>query len=76
MENGGHMKVIIDRIEGDTAVIFFDIQKVYVPLSDLPKGSEEGSWLKVSFKLDPNGEQKQKDKMDRLIGKVKNKEMG
>jgi hypothetical protein len=70
------MKAVIDRIEGDTAVIFFDSQKIDIPLSALPKGSKEGSWLKVSFKPDPNTEQKQKDKMGRLIMKAKNKGIG
>lgn len=44
-----------------------------VPSKFLPKGAKEGSWLKVSFELDPEGTEKQKEKTSKLLDKLKNK---
>ena len=51
------MKAVIDRFEGDHAVVLFGDEeiKVDIPRQLLPTGVKEGSWLKVSFELDPDG---------------------
>ncbi|NLL58351.1 MAG: DUF3006 domain-containing protein [Firmicutes bacterium] len=49
------MKAVIDRFEGDYAVVLFGDQKVDIPRQLLPKSAKEDSWLKVSFELDPEG---------------------
>ncbi len=46
------MKVVVDRFEGDYAVVLFEEGKisVNVPRCVLPEHTEEGNWLKVCFK--------------------------
>ena len=39
----------------------------------LPPGIKEGSWLNVSFELDPEGEGKQRKKIEKLLDKLKRK---
>ena len=69
------MKAVIDRIEGSTAVVLLGEKevKIDVPISKLPKGSREGSWLKVNFDLDPEGEKNQREKIANLIEKLKDR---
>lgn len=47
--------------------------KIDIKTNELPSGVKEGSWLKLSFVLDPEGEQGQRktisDKLDRLKNK-------
>ena len=38
-----------------------------------PTGGKEGSWLKVSFELDTEGEKKQREKIEGLLDKLKKK---
>lgn len=47
------MKAVIDRIEGETALVLFEEQglELPVPLSVLPNDVREGSWLDVHFTL-------------------------
>ncbi len=70
------MRAVIDRFEGDYAVVLvgdeeskIDIKKEY-----LPDGAKEGSWLKMSFELDPEGEQGQRKKISTLLEKLKSKQ--
>lgn len=67
------MKSVIDRFEGDYAVVLFGDEeiKVDIPKKLLPEGVREGSWLKVSFELDEEGTQKHKDKIKDLLDKLK-----
>ncbi len=69
------MKAVIDRFEGDLAVILIGEEeiKVNIPRQLLPAGAREGSWLKISFELDPEGTQKQETKIKGLLEKLKNK---
>ncbi|MFC1615453.1 DUF3006 domain-containing protein [Patescibacteria group bacterium] len=49
-----NLKCVIDRIEGEQAVLCFDDgQKLNWPLEKLPSGAVEGSSLKL--KIDQNG---------------------
>ena len=70
------MKAVVDRIEGDIAVLLIGDNevKLHVALADLPSGTKEGSWLKVGFELDPEGEKGQREKISKLLEKLKNKE--
>ena len=69
------MKAVIDRFEGEYAVVLFgeDEFKADIPRQLLPVGAKEGSWLKVSFELDPEGEKKQREKIEGLLDKLKRK---
>ena len=69
------MKAVIDRFEGEYAVILFgdDEIKVDIPRQLLPPNAKEGSWLNVSFELDPEGEKKQREKVEGLLDKLKKK---
>jgi hypothetical protein len=53
------MKAVVDRIEGELAVLLLGDKEVKldVALAELPSGTKEGSWLKVKFELDPEGDQ-------------------
>ncbi len=73
------MKAVIDRIEGDIALVLFEDQgiKLPVPISDLPGDVREGSWLDVHFTIDTamTSEMYQKNKslLEKLIKKGKRK---
>lgn len=56
------MKAGIDHFKGNLAVLLIGDEeiKVVIPRKLLPKGVKEGSWLKVSFELDPEGKKRQR----------------
>ena len=60
------MKAVIDRFEGNYAVVLVGNEevKIDIPKELLPKGAEEGSWLKFNLDLDPEGTEKQKKKIE------------
>jgi hypothetical protein len=47
-------KAVIDRFEGDKAVLLVDEEedKLIVPRASLPSGAEEGLWLQVDVEDD------------------------
>lgn len=69
------MQAVVDRITENLAVIHFEESQVeiHVPVEILPKGTKEGSWLKVNFELDDNKTtemyQRNKSLLERLIKK-------
>lgn len=69
------MKAVIDRFEGDFAVMLFGDKeiKVEVPRQLLPENAGEGSWINVSFELDDEGTKKQEEKIQGLLEKLKKK---
>ncbi len=69
------MKAVIDRFEGDYAVVLFgeDEIKVDIPKVLLPERSKEGSWLKVGFELDIQETKKRKDRIQSKLDKLKKK---
>lgn len=69
------MKAVIDRFEGDFAVVLFGDEeiKVDIPNKLLPKGAKEGSWLNIIFELDPDATKKQQEKIQGLLEKLRNK---
>ncbi len=69
------MKAVIDRFEGEYAVVLFgqDEIKVDIPKILLPEGSKEGNWLNASFELDIEREEQQRKKIENKLNKLKNK---
>ena len=69
------MKAVIDRFENNTAVVLFgdDEIAVNIPMTLLPDGAREGSMLNVTLELDPEGELRQREKVSKLLEKLKNK---
>ena len=76
------MNARIDRIENNNAVIVFpDVspqstpngkeRQVLMPMELLPKGAREGSFLTISVELDPQGEQRQREKIGSLLDKLR-----
>ena len=69
------MKAVIDRFVEDYAIVLIGDEeiKVDIPKKLLPRGVREGSWLDVSFEMDREGENKQREKIQDLLEKLKNK---
>ena len=69
------MKAVIDRFEGDYAIVLFgeDEIKVDIPKILLPEGAKEGSWLKINFELDVKGEIKQRERIKNKLERLKRK---
>lgn len=69
------MKAVIDRFEGEYAIVLFgdDEIKVDIPKKLLSGEVQEGSWLRVSFELDEEGTLGQKKKINDLLDKLKGK---
>lgn len=69
------MKLIVDRIENDVAVLEKDdLSHININLSDLPEGTKEGSVIILnadgSYKLDLDEEEARKKKMLELQKKL------
>ncbi len=69
------MKSIIDRFEGDYAILLVGEDEIQVdfPKELLPPGSKEGSWLNIDMELDPEGEQGQREKIKGMLDRLKEK---
>lgn len=69
------MKAVIDRFEGNIAVLLVGDKEVKVdfPKILLPKGSKEGSWLFLSIDIDREGTKRQEEKIKGMLDKLKNK---
>ncbi len=69
------MKAVIDRFEQSYAVVLVGDEEIRVdiPTKLLPPGTHEGSWLNIRFELDNQGEQHQREKIQGLLNKLKNK---
>jgi hypothetical protein len=72
------MKAVIDRIMSNVAVLMVGDEelKVDFPVKLLPKGSKEGSWLKIEIDLDQAGTAKQTEKIEGMLDKLKSKPRG
>lgn len=66
------MKAFIDCFKGDYAIIHMEDGKtrLEIPRRLLPAGSREGSWLDVSFTLDPGEARKQEETILKALGKL------
>ena len=52
--------IIIDRFEGDKAVLEVDTGHVNIPTSNLPKGAKEGDVLRFIIDVDETSNRKQR----------------
>lgn len=69
------MQAVIDRVEGDTAVLLFEESGliVNVPLVLLPASSKEGDWLNVHFRADTGKTSAMLSKNKKLLEKLMKK---
>jgi hypothetical protein len=73
------MKAVIDRVEGELAVLLLGDKgefKLNLPLSQLPEGCREGDVLNVSFERDPAATEQARERTSSLIDKLKKKGQG
>lgn len=69
-------KVIIDRIEGDMAVLVLyddDGVKFNIPVGLLPDGAKDGDHLEMSFAKDKASTDSEKKRIDNLLAELKSK---
>jgi hypothetical protein len=69
-------KVIIDRIEGDLAVLVLyddDGVKFNVPVALLPDGAKDGDHLAMSFAKDDASRDSEKKRIENLLAELKAK---
>jgi hypothetical protein len=70
------MKAVIDRIEGELAVVLMGENgefKLNLPLAQLPAGCHEGDILKISIERDPAATEQGKEQVSGRIEKLKKK---
>ena len=69
------MKAVIDRFEGDFAVLLAgeEEMKIDFPKSLLPEGAKEGMWLNLNIEIDMQETEKREEKISSLLEKIKNK---
>ena len=58
------MMFVLDRIEGETAVIEWQGQMILLPAVLLPKEAREGDLLEISLKIDHEGTQQRKERIE------------
>lgn len=64
------LKFIVDRIEGDIAVLVYDdddMVKVNFPFGLLPEGTKEGDHLKISITQDKLSREEMKRRIEELL---------
>jgi hypothetical protein len=67
-------KFIIDRLEGDLAVIVLyddDSVKFNLPVKYLPEGVSDGDHLRITFKKDKESRRETKGKVEQLLKELK-----
>ena len=67
------MKAVIDRFEGDYAVMLFvpDEIQVDIPRRLLPEGCKEGDWFNVIFELDQEEKEERKARIQHKMEMLK-----
>ena len=73
------MKAVIDRVEGDLAVLLLGEKgefKLNIPLSLLPEGCKEGDVLNISIDRDSAATDQAKERVTDLMEKLKKKGQG
>jgi len=76
MKSASPARVIIDRIEGDLAVLVFyedDGVKFNFPLRLLPEGAREGDHLLMTFDEDNASRESEKKRIGDLLDELKSK---
>ena len=74
MKSEGSTKVVIDRIEGDLAVLVLyedDRVKLNLPLHCLPEGVREGDHLQMSFGQDEKSRESERNRVGGLLKDLK-----
>jgi hypothetical protein len=74
MKSGGSTKIVVDRIEGDLAVLVLyedDRVKFNLPLGYLPDGVREGDHLQMSFAEDESSRESEQKRIDDLLKELK-----
>lgn len=74
MKQQSSHKVVIDRIEGDKAVVALyedDSVKFNLPASFLPEGVKEGQHLQMRFSVDKDSREAQKKRITDLLNDLK-----
>jgi len=70
------MKAVIDRVEGELAVLLLGNKgefRLNIPLSLLPAGCKEGDVLNISIERDVVGTEQTKERVTDLMEKLKKK---
>jgi len=70
------MKAVIDRFEGELAVLLLGDKgefRLNFPLSLLPADCREGDVLNISIERDPEATQQTKERVSNLMDKLKQK---
>lgn len=67
------MKGIIDRFEGEYAVININDKHIDFPKELLPEGASEGDHLKITLEIDQESTRASKERVESLLNKLKNK---
>jgi len=74
MKSGGSTKVVVDRIEGDVAVLVLhedDRVKFNLPLHYLPEGVREGDHLQMGFAQDEESRESERKRVGDLLKDLK-----
>lgn len=74
MKSGSSTRVVIDRIEGDLAVMALyddDRVKFNLPLDCLPEGVREGDHLQLGFTQDEQSREAEQNKVADLLKELK-----
>lgn len=70
MKSAGSTKVVVDRIEGDLAVLVLyedDRVKFNLPLQHLPEGVREGDHLQMGFAQDEESCESERRRVEDLL---------
>ena len=76
MKSASPARVIIDRIEGDLAVLVLyedDRVKFNVPVRLLPEGAREGDHMLMTFSEDSASRESEQKRIDNLLDELKSK---
>jgi len=76
MKSASSARVVIDRIEGDLAVLVLyedDGVKFNTPLRLLPEGAREGDHLLMTFAEDKEGREAETKRIGNLLDELKGK---
>ena len=69
------MKAVIDRFEGDYAIVLFGEEeiKLDIPKTLLPEGAREGSWMNMTLELDVEETKSREARIQSKLDKLKKK---
>ena len=79
MSDKTSLKVVVDRLEEEIAVIVLfddDSVKFNLPVKYLPDGTRDGDHLQITFAVDRQSRQAQKQKIDDLLKSLTEKKEG